>query len=159
MRILIADDDEEGFVPILASLEIDGHVVTQTFDGEAALEALSVEPFDVGIFDLDMPKRDGVSLVQELRARSIGLPIVLVSGNGNVHRVARELGIESCLLKPFGIDELKAVLLKLAPRPAEPAANEEASPPSGCGFEANEAATQIRLRYCVPPTAKAENDG
>lgn len=160
MRILIADDDEEGFVPICASLEADGHAVTQTFDGEAALELLSQEPFDVAVFDLDMPKRDGVSLVRELRARSLNLPIVLVSGNGNVHKVGRELGIEHCLLKPFGIDDLTAALVAAVAGTASTDSHEDrGSVPPSSGFPTSEAATQIRLRYRVLPADRAENDG
>lgn len=162
MRILIADDDVDGFVPICASLEADGHVVTQTFDGEAALELLSQEPFDVAVFDLDMPRRDGASLVRELRARSFDLPIVLVSGNGNVHRVGRELGVAHCLLKPFGIDELTGALRNALNHSAstESIGEDRASaPPPSSGFPTNEAATQIRLRLGVLPTDRAENDG
>lgn len=153
MRILIADDDEDGFVPIRASLEAAGYFVLQAFDGEAALELLSAEPFDIGVFDLDMPRLDGASLVREIRARSIALPIILVSGNGNVRRVARELDIEISLVKPFGIDELMAAVEKIS---LEADASE--SPPSS-GFPPHEATTQIRLRYPVSPTGKAQNDG
>lgn len=161
MRILIADDDEDGFVPICASLEADGHVVTQTFDGEAALELLSLESFDIAVFDLDMPRRDGASLVRELRARSFDLPIVLVSGNGNVHRVGRELGVAHCLLKPFGIDELTAALHDSLKRSASTDCHEDRAsvPPPSSGFPTSEAATQIRLRLGVLPTDRAENDG
>lgn len=159
MRILIADDDEDGFVPICAALEHDGYVVIQAFDGEAALQQLSEDSFDIAIVDLDMPKRDGASLVRELRARSVDIPIVLASGNGNVRQVARQLGIEHSLAKPFGIDELTDLLKKLGPTPShgsEPANDEPSS--DSCRFPASEAATQIRLRYVVPP-AKAEGDG
>lgn len=160
MRILIADDDEDGFVPICASLEADGHAVVHALDGEAALECLAIGSFDMGIFDLDMPRRDGVSLVGELRARGVELPIVLVSGNGNVREVARDLAIEHCLLKPFGLDELQLVIAKIAAEGRESASRDDAqAPPSSAGFPATEAATQIRLRYRVPPAASAENDG
>lgn len=157
MRILIADDDEDGFVPICAGLEHEGHVVMQAFDGEEALQQLTDGAFDVALVDLDMPKRDGISLVQELRARSIELPIVLASGNGSVRQVARQLGIEHSISKPFGIDEVIAVLSKLSP--PLPNVDDGAGPDgSAHGFSANEAATQVRLRYRVSP-AKAEGDG
>lgn len=157
MRILIADDDEEGFIPICAGLEHEGHVVTQAFDGEAALQLLTKASFDLAFVDLDMPRRDGASLVGELRARSIDLPIVLASGNGNVRQVARQLGIEHSIAKPFGIDEVLAVLATLTQAP--PSSNYGSGQGgSSHGFSAHEAATQTRLRYQVS-SAKAEGDG
>jgi len=150
MRILIADDDEAGSEPLCACLEADGHVVTHATDGELALEHLLSEPFDVAIFDLDMPRMDGVTLVREVRARSMELPIILASGNGNVRRVARELGIRHALLKPFGLDELREALL------GSTATSWEEVPPSG--FPSQEASTHVRLRYQVPAAGKAGND-
>jgi len=156
MRILIADDDEAGCEPLCASLEVDGHVVTHAFDGEAALELLLSERFDVAIFDLDMPRKDGASVVRELRERSIELPIILASGNGNVKRVARELGVSHALLKPFGLDELKMALRELASGSPEAESWEDATPSSR--FPSHEVSTHVRLRYRVPPTGKVEND-
>lgn len=150
MRILIADDDEAGSEPLCACLEGDGHVVMHATDGEVALEHLLSEPFDVAIFDLDMPRMDGATLVREIRERSIELPIILASGNGNVRRIARELGIRHALLKPFGLDELREVLA------GSTATSWEEGPSSG--FPSHEAATHVRLRYQVPATSKAEND-
>lgn len=103
-----------------------------------------------------MPRRDGASVVRELRARSIELPIILVSGNGNVHQVARELGVQHGLLKPFGLDELRNALFEVTGDSLEAEPWDDTLPSSR--FPSHEASTQVRLRYCVPPTAKAEND-
>lgn len=156
MRILIADDDDSGCEPLRASLEVDGHVVTQAFDGEAALELLLSEPFDVAIFDLDMPRKDGASVIRELRARSIEIPIILASGNGNVHQVARELGVHHGLLKPFGLDELREALREATAGLVDSEVWDDITPSSR--FPSHEASTHVRLRYRIPPTGEAEND-
>jgi EAL domain-containing protein (putative c-di-GMP-specific phosphodiesterase class I) len=107
-RLLVVDDEElvrRGLARVLTRA---GHQVHLADSAEAALDALAVQPYDVVVTDLQMPRGDGLSLVRALRERDAGLPAVLLTGQPSVESAAKALesGAFRYLLKPVASEEL-----------------------------------------------------
>ena len=80
-RILYAEDDRTLSDTIGDILEEVGFSVVLASDGVAALERASERDFDVLLTDLDMPRMNGIQLVEAMRRKEPGLPVVVLSGN------------------------------------------------------------------------------
>ncbi|MBL8899235.1 MAG: response regulator [Planctomycetes bacterium] len=81
-RLLLADDDEDLLVCTAILLREAGYDVVEANDGEAAWQALDAEPFDLVLVDYEMPRLDGLSLIDRVRQRDdarAALPIVLTT--------------------------------------------------------------------------------
>jgi CheY-like chemotaxis protein len=111
-RILIVDDAEAVRESMSAVLKKAGYDVTEAADGEQALAMLSVQSFDLAIVDIWMPRKNGLSLLQEVRAQRSDIPIIIVSGGGPGAPLERSAaladiyGAVEVLFKPFENFEL-----------------------------------------------------
>lgn len=121
MALILAVDDE---VPILAVvrsvLEPVGHVVFGARDGEQCEELLRVSTPDIIIMDIYMPKQSGLQTIEKIRRSGRPHRILAISGgNGRgpegLLRVAKELGADATLKKPFGVQDLLAAVSSLLP--------------------------------------------
>ena len=110
MKILIAEDTTDLNRVIKAMLEHSGYTVDAVFDGQAALEQIGKEGYDAVILDIMMPKLDGISVLQNMRARNISIPVLLLTAKAEVDdRVAGlDAGADDYLPKPFAMKELLA---------------------------------------------------
>lgn len=101
-RILVVDDDEMQRVLSSTILEDAGHELSFARDGAAALMFLRRNDVDVVVTDLDMPRIDGLRVIEDMRELDDRVPIIVVSGTspGNVER-ADELGAFATLHKPI----------------------------------------------------------
>ncbi|MBN2971054.1 response regulator transcription factor [Roseomonas aeriglobus] len=119
MRILIAEDDDStaGFVE--RGLSELGHAVSRVSEGNDALHAGAVEPFDVIVLDRMLPGIDGVEVLRRWRAAGINTPVILLTALGGIaDRVAGlEAGADDYLVKPFAFAELAARIAALLRRP------------------------------------------
>jgi CheY-like chemotaxis protein len=124
-NILIIDDDPDFAAATGEQLKAAGHSVQTIFDGEKALAACLVpgQIFlpDVIIVDLYMPRIDGIQVIAALRQAGVKTPIIAASGGGSLRftkmlEVAKFLGANASLAKPFALPELLALLAKFAPR-------------------------------------------
>ncbi len=107
--LLVVDDDMAIRRAVTTELAAAGFATVEAADGEEGLERFrEVEP-DLVLTDLAMPRRDGLSLVRELR-RSSGTPIVVLSVRGEEEDKVRALdaGADDYLTKPFSMRELTA---------------------------------------------------
>ena len=110
-RVLLADDnaDMRGYLQRLLQ---PGYQVTAVADGQAALDAVRAQPFDLVISDVMMPGLDGLQLVGELRAnsRAPDLPVLLLSARAGQEAAIEglEAGADDYLVKPFSAAELLA---------------------------------------------------
>ncbi|MBL9214849.1 MAG: response regulator transcription factor [Opitutaceae bacterium] len=127
-RLLIAEDDANIRLGLIATLESDGYEVTAASDGAQALRLFPQAKYDLVILDVMMPQRSGYDVCRELRKAEHRVPILFLTAKGEeVDKVVGlKLGADDYVLKPFGVHELLArveALLRRA-RPAGPAPKE-----------------------------------
>ena len=125
MRALIVEDDRAIAEFVGRGLREAGFAVDQAPDGETGLELALSEPYDVAIVDLMLPRRDGLSLIDELRRRGRATPVLILSARRTVDDRVRGLqsGGDDYLTKPFAFAELLArvqALVRRATRAPEP---------------------------------------
>lgn len=119
MATILVIDDDSGLRDVMRrALTSAGHVVVQAENGRIGLEAIRRAPPDLVITDLLMPEREGLQVIRELRANGSLLPILAISGGGRTARLdfldlARELGADETLAKPFRPRELVAAVARL----------------------------------------------
>jgi len=116
-RILIVDDDKESRDLLCEVLEANGYVVNAVGDGVAARETLAQDGGQrIIIADIRMPKEDGLQLLRNLRQEESQHDIILMSSfiSRAEEKLARELGAQALLEKPFRISELLQVVGELA---------------------------------------------
>ncbi|WP_371182511.1 response regulator [Xanthomonas sacchari] len=110
MRILVAEDDTSIAVALRDSLAECGHVVDHVGDGAAAERALGSESYQLLVLDLGLPRRDGLQVLQRLRARRDEIPVLVVTARDAVEDRIRALdeGADDYLIKPFELSEFLA---------------------------------------------------
>jgi CheY-like chemotaxis protein len=112
-RILVVDDNAELRENLVECLELDGYEVAAAADGHRALALLALEPLPhVVIVDMMMPGLSGLELVARLRAEPRLAPLRLVLATG-VTPLRQTLPVDAVLQKPFGVEQLRAVLERL----------------------------------------------
>jgi DNA-binding response OmpR family regulator len=124
MRILLVEDDPLLGDGLAAGLRLDGYGVDWARDGEAARLALLAEDYAACVLDLGLPRRDGLAVLTELRARGGRTPVlILTARDTTADKVAGlDAGADDYLLKPFDLAELQARLRALIRRAAGAAA-------------------------------------
>jgi CheY-like chemotaxis protein len=110
-RILVIDDNEIVRETLRLVLESAGHAVICAEDGERGLAAFESGRPDLVITDVIMPEREGIATILELRRREPEQPIVAISGGigaggADFLTMARRMGADAALPKPFEFDEL-----------------------------------------------------
>ncbi len=103
-RILVADDDHQMRRLIRTVLEREGFQVVEAEDGLDALERVEGDAFDLLVLDVDMPRLDGFSVLEELRERQLAVvpPIVMLTARqDDAESRALELGAQDFLNKPL----------------------------------------------------------
>ena len=125
MRVLVVEDDNAIADFVVRGLREAGFAVDHAADGDAGLEATKGQAYDVAIIDVMLPKRDGLSLIDELRRRGVTTPVLILSARRSVDDRVRGLqaGGDDYLTKPFAFAELLArvqALLRRATRAPEP---------------------------------------
>ncbi len=120
MRLLIVEDDREAADYLKKALREAGHMAEIANDGEAGLAIALDESFDVLVVDRMLPKRDGLSLVTELRKRGNETPVLILSALGQVDDRVTGLraGGDDYLAKPYAFSELLARVEVLSRRRA-----------------------------------------
>ncbi|MEO8360118.1 MAG: response regulator transcription factor [Vicinamibacteria bacterium] len=125
MRALIVEDDNTIADFVARGLREAGFAVDRESDGDAGLAAASILTYDVAIVDVMLPKRDGLSLIEELRRKKVATPVLILSARRSVDDRVRGLqsGGDDYLTKPFAFAELLArvqALLRRSTRTSEP---------------------------------------
>ena len=110
MKILVIEDDRQAASYLAKGLKEAGHVVDVANDGKEGLFLAGAEHYDVMIVDRMLPGRDGLSLVQVLRAAGNDTPVLFLSALGSVDDRVKGLkaGGDDYLTKPFAFSELLA---------------------------------------------------
>ena len=118
MRILVVEDEKKLAEFIRRALREDGHAVDLSHDGdEGAMLALRGD-YDAIVLDLQLPKRDGLSLLRDLRAKKKSTPVIVLTARDSLKDRVRGLdeGADDYLTKPFALDELRARMRALLRR-------------------------------------------
>jgi len=110
MRILVVDDDRRLCGIIKRGLLEETYAVDVAYDGEEGQYMAEVNPYDLIILDIMMPKKDGIEMCQELRAKRINTPILMLTARDAVEDRVRGLdaGADDYMVKPFSFNELLA---------------------------------------------------
>jgi two-component system alkaline phosphatase synthesis response regulator PhoP len=123
-RLLIVEDDEAIATGLSLNLRLAGHEPTIARDGIEALDAIEANDFDLVLLDINLPRRNGLEVLQELRAADNLVPVIVLSArDGEFDKVAAlRLGADDYLTKPFALAELlariEAVLRRFQSAPA-----------------------------------------
>ncbi|MBL9129850.1 MAG: response regulator transcription factor [Verrucomicrobiaceae bacterium] len=118
MHLLLVEDDTELARQTSLWLREAGHTSTHCERGGAALALLAQEAFDAMILDVGLPDIDGFTVVEQMRARGFGLPVLFLTARDNVTDRVRGLraGGDDYVTKPFAVEELMARLEALQRR-------------------------------------------
>jgi two-component system, OmpR family, response regulator len=118
MRILLVEDDMEAAAYLVKGLTESGHIVEHAADGEQGLQMAISNAYDSMIIDRMLPKRDGLSVIAELRRMGNMAPVLILSALDNVDERVTGLkaGGDDYLTKPYQLSELTARLQALTRR-------------------------------------------
>lgn len=118
MRILVIEDDQQAAGFLIKGLREEGHIVDHAADGEDGLVLAREGVHDVLVVDRMLPKRDGLSVIEALRAEDVSTPVLILSALGEVDDRVTGLraGGDDYLSKPYAFSELVARVEVLARR-------------------------------------------
>ena len=121
--IALVDDDRNILTSVSIALESEGYKVETYTDGASALDGLQVRPPNLAIFDIKMPRMDGMELLRRLRQKS-DLPVIfLTSKDDEIDELfGLKMGADDFIRKPFSqrllVERVKAVLRRAGVREA-----------------------------------------
>ncbi len=110
MHILVVEDEKKVASFIQRGLEAEHYSVDVAFDGEEGLSRLFDNEYDLAIFDVMLPRRDGFSMLREARKQGIQVPVLLLTARDTLADKVTGLdqGADDYLTKPFAFEELLA---------------------------------------------------
>jgi DNA-binding response OmpR family regulator len=120
-KVLLIDDEEDFITTLAERLQLRGLRPVVATDGEAGLDLIMNESFDVVIVDVMMPGLNGLEVLERIKNFKSQIPVIMLTGHGRSedgHR-GMQLGAFDYLIKPFDIDELIQKISEAA-TPREP---------------------------------------
>ncbi|MBS1815903.1 MAG: response regulator transcription factor [Acidobacteria bacterium] len=110
MRVLVVEDDQALGLFLKKGLKLEGYEVDWVSDGEAALQHADEFQPDIMVLDLGLPRRDGLEVLNKLRAEHRDMSVLVLTGRSGLEDRLASLnsGADDCLLKPFSFHELTA---------------------------------------------------
>ena len=108
LKILLCEDDENLGMLLREYLQAKGYVAELCADGEAGFKAFLKTKFDICVLDVMMPKKDGFTLAQEIRAASPDVPIIFLTAKTLKDDILEgfKIGADDYITKPFSMEEL-----------------------------------------------------
>lgn len=120
MKVLIVDDEHALRITLAANLELAGAITVEASDGPEALRLLSTHEVDLVITDFQMPGMNGLELLRAMRARSIEIPVIMMTAFALEDQLDQAIGggVFAVLSKPFDVDRAWRLFARAAERPA-----------------------------------------
>ncbi|OYW45303.1 MAG: DNA-binding response regulator [Sphingomonadales bacterium 32-68-7] len=118
--IALVDDDRNILTTLSIALQAEGYATRVYSDGEAALKALSENPADLAVFDIKMPRMDGLELLRRLREHS-DLPVIFLTSKDQEQdeEVGLAMGADDYITKPFSqrllLARIRTILRRAGP--------------------------------------------
>ena len=122
MRVLVVEDSRRLAGIIKRGLLEEGYTVDNAYDGEEAQYMAESTPFDLIVLDIMLPKKDGLAVCRDLRAKNVNIPILMLTAKDSVEDrvLGLDTGADDYLIKPFAFSELLARLRALLRREVLP---------------------------------------
>lgn len=119
MRILLVEDDRKLNFSLKYQLEQESFTVDSCFDGEEAIYYITETFYDLILLDRMLPVRDGLSVLRQIRAKSLQTPVIMLTALGQLQDKIDGLdcGADDYLVKPFAFEELCARIRSILRRP------------------------------------------
>jgi two-component system OmpR family response regulator len=126
LRLLVVEDDKDLNRQIVAALEQSGYAVDRAFDGEEGHFLGDTEPYDAVVLDIGLPKKDGVTMLEEWRAAGKAMPVLILTARDRWSDKVQgfDAGADDYVAKPFHMEELLARIRALLRRAAGHATSE-----------------------------------
>lgn len=130
MRILLVEDDKMIGKGLEKGLKLGGYAVDWVEDGQSAELAFKDQPYDLVILDLGLPKKSGMSILQDIRKSNNNTPVLILTARDSVQDRVSGLdgGADDYMLKPFALEELEARIRSILRRKSG-----QANPVLTCG--------------------------
>lgn len=121
MRLLVVEDEKDMNHILVSKLEKEGYNVDYCFDGDAAIDYLTLADYDGVILDIMLPGLDGFQVLKKLRAAGKQTPVLFLSARGDTEDIVRGLdtGADDYIVKPFVFKELLARIKVMTRRKPE----------------------------------------
>jgi len=118
-RVLIVEDESKVATALKSGLEGEGYEAEVEPTGEAAFFRMNTEPFDLILLDLTLPGRDGLAILQAMRARTLNTPVLVITARDSLpdRVLGLNSGADDYLVKPFALEEVLARARALLRRP------------------------------------------
>ena len=118
MRLLVVEDDKNLNRQLVAALQQAGYAVDRAFDGEEGHFLGDTEPYDAIVLDVGLPKKDGVSVLQEWRKAGRLTPVLILTARDRWSDKVQgfDAGADDYVAKPFHMEEVLARLRALLRR-------------------------------------------
>ncbi|MDR1795121.1 MAG: response regulator transcription factor [Erysipelotrichaceae bacterium] len=118
MKILYVEDEKYMAKALAQVLKKHNYSVDLAFDGESGLDLALSGLYDIVVLDIMLPKRDGISILEEMRGQKLETPVILLSAKSELEDKVKGLdsGADDYLPKPFASEELLARLRALGRR-------------------------------------------
>lgn len=125
MRILVVEDDLDLIDLLEEGLTMYGYAVDKAYDGEEAIDMAYVESYDVIVLDINLPKKDGFEVLEEVRKNDQEVNIIMLTARSDIDDRVKGLdyGANDYMVKPFDLKELDARMRALLRRKSVTEAN------------------------------------